>query len=59
MVYFSQNFEKMYVSDCSGKRLQTYFNSNCIDLSDLIQGVYIIQIINNKQIINLKIVKSN
>ncbi len=59
MVHFSQIFETIYVLDISGKQLQTYSNSNWIDLAELNQGIYIIQIINNKQIINLKIVKSN
>ncbi|MBP1672343.1 MAG: serine hydrolase [Bacteroidetes bacterium] len=59
MVHFSQIFKTIYVLDISGKRLQTYSNSNWIDLTELNQGIYIIQIINNKQIINLKIVKSS
>jgi hypothetical protein len=59
MVSFNQYFKTINVLDISGKQLQTYSNSNWIDLTELNQGIYIIQIINNKQIINLKIVKSN
>ncbi len=59
MVHFNQFFESINVLDISGKQIQSYSNSNWIDLSELNQGIYIIQISNNKQNINLKIVKSN
>lgn len=57
MINYSKEISQLAIIDLNGRKIKQFLGTNAIDVSDLVDGIYFLQITANNTIINRKFIK--